>query len=358
MSKKSDDIFKEFKENFPEEWKETLEDAEKTKNKISSFARELPAEVYGLVRDEIIARLLLIEKPSLAILNFVVDANIIVKDAFRVGFGRISSTERIFSSVFVKLYAPKSIENEVFTQIKLDLPKGCSLELAVKHARRLLSKVKIIDESELQVESSELSKFEEKYDNDVSFLKVSLALGIEKIISGDRAFENNTLIKRFELGAAVGMIVSVESGALSIAVVGGSAYLGGKAIYWILLLLYKILIELFAFIASVVSKGIGGLVNLMKNASSWVWAIIVAIVGAAGISFVLSEDLRENTLEGILNLYGWISEKSKFILEILSNLINGLTDIAVAFKEELGPYFVNLGFALLLSMAEMMSAFE
>lgn len=89
MSKKSNDIFNEIKENFPEEWKEILEDAENTKNKISSFVRELPAEIYGLVRDEIIARLLLIEKPSLAILNFVVDANIIVKDAFRVGFGRI-----------------------------------------------------------------------------------------------------------------------------------------------------------------------------------------------------------------------------------------------------------------------------
>lgn len=98
-----------------------------------------------------------IDKSSLSILYFVVDSNIIIKDAFRVGKGMVSSTERIFSSIFVKLYAPKSIEEEVFSQIKLDLPKGCSIDIANIQAKKLLSKIELIDDTRLKVEYAELS---------------------------------------------------------------------------------------------------------------------------------------------------------------------------------------------------------
>ena len=157
MNESLKNILKDIKNSLPEEWKEFLDDPEETKAKISQFARDLPVEVYEAIRDEIISRLFSISEPSLAILNFVVDSNIIVSDSFRVGRGKKSSTERIFSSVFVKLYAPKSLE-EVYVQIKEDLPKGCSLETAITHAKRLISKIELIDDSNFNVEYSELPK--------------------------------------------------------------------------------------------------------------------------------------------------------------------------------------------------------
>ena len=111
-------ILKDFKDSLPDEWKKLLDNPETLKAKISQIARELPADVYDVIRDELISKLLSGEEHSSAALSFVVDSNIIVGDSFRVGKGNKSSTERIFSSVFVKLYAPKSIENEVLTQIK------------------------------------------------------------------------------------------------------------------------------------------------------------------------------------------------------------------------------------------------
>jgi hypothetical protein len=134
-----------------------LRDTSTTKDIITQFARELPAEVYEIVRDKIILQMFSIDKSSLSILYFVVDSNIIIKDAFRVGKGMVSSTERIFSSIFVKLYAPKSIEEEVFSQIKLDLPKGCSIDIANIQAKKLLSKIELIDDTRLKVEYAELS---------------------------------------------------------------------------------------------------------------------------------------------------------------------------------------------------------
>ncbi len=90
-------------------------------------------------------------------------------------------------------------------------------------------------------------------------------MGIKRIITGDKAFDEPTIIHRFELGEDVSMIVSVEAGALSLSFIVGATYIGTMAIYWILLLLYKVLTQLYAFLALIVSAGITGLVNVFRN---------------------------------------------------------------------------------------------
>ncbi len=59
-----------------------------------------------------------------------------------------------FSSPFVKLYAPRKIEDEVYEQITRDLPEKCSIDLALDQAKKLLSKIEIIDDNELNIENS------------------------------------------------------------------------------------------------------------------------------------------------------------------------------------------------------------
>lgn len=358
MNESLKNILKDIKNSLPEEWKEFLDDPEETKAKISQFARDLPVEVYEAIRDEIISRLFSISEPSLAILNFVVDSNIIVSDSFRVGRGKKSSTERIFSSVFVKLYAPKSLEEEVFVQIKEDLPKGCSLETAITHAKRLISKIELIDDSNFNVEYSELPKFKEKFGNDASFLKVGIVLGVKRIITKDKAFDQSKMVKRFELGEAVNLIVTAETGALSISVIGGATYLGGKAIYWLLLSLYKALTEIYVLLSMIISEGIAGLIGALEKAPKWLLAIIISVLAAAGIAFVISDDLGDKAKSEIIDLYDWILSKSKSIFDALSNILKGLTDIAVVFKDELGPYFLNVGLAMMISIVELKETLE
>ena len=358
MNEQLKNILKDLKDSLPEEWKGLLDNPDKAKAKLSKFARELPAELYEVVRDRIIPELLYIEEPSMATLNFVVDSNIIVSDSFRVGRGKQSSTARIFSSAFVKLYAPKSIEREVFTQIKEDLPNDCSLEVATNNAKRLLSKIELVDDSKFEVEYSELPKFQKKFGNDVSFLKLGIGLGVKKIISRDKAFDESSMIKRFDLGGAVKLIVSAESGALSLSVIGGATYVGAEGIYWLLILLYKVLTEIYAFLAVIVSVGITGLASVFENAPKWMLYIILAFLGGTGIALAISKDLREKAINKITDLYEWVNSKSAFALGALSNLLKGLIDIAVTFKDELGPYFMNVGLAMILSITEMKEVFE
>ncbi len=353
MNKKSKDFLKDLKDSMPEEWKGLLDNPEETKKHISQFAREIPAEIYGLVRDQIIAKLLAVEEPSLAILEFVVDSNIIMSDAFSVGFGRYSSTERIFSSVFVKLYAPRSIKDEVFSMIRRDLPKGCDLELSLKQAEKLLSTVELVDDSEFEIEFEGMAKFQAEYKNDVSFLKVGLGIGVRGIISRDKDFERDGLIKTFNLKDAVQMIVTAESGALSITVVGGSVYVGGKALYWILYVLYKAIVEIFSIIATVASAGIAGIANLIENAPSWVGYLILIALGGFVAALIFSKGFRDKTVESVEEVYDWGTGVAGEILEVLKNFFKGATELAVAFKDEFGEDFLNLGIGLMMTIVEM-----
>ncbi len=329
-----------------------LEDPMKIKGEIYQFARELPAEVYEDIICEVFPSILSMEEPSLGFLDFVVDANIIVGDSFRVGMGKQSSTERIFSSKFVKLYAPKSIESEVFTQIKKDLPKGCSSEIAIYNARKLLSKIELVDDSIFELEHSELRNFQEKFGNDASFLKVGIGLGVKRIISRDRAFDESPTVKRFELRDAVYLIVTAESGALSISVIVSSTYIGAQAIYWLLLSLYKTLFYIYGFLAVIISAGISGLVNVLKKIPDWAWYIIIAISAIAGVALIFSKDFKDN-VNKVIDSYSWITHKSEQILNALSNILKGSVEIAEIFKDELGPYFMNVGLAMMMSIEEM-----
>lgn len=346
-------MLKELRDSLPDEWKGLLDNTEDFKSKLSQFARELPAEVYEIVRDQIIARLLAAEDPSLAILQFVVDSNIIMSDAFRVGFGKYSSTERIFSSVFVKLYAPKTIMDEVHSKIRRDLPKGCDLELALKQADNLLSKVELVDDSEFEVEFAGMAKFEAQYKNDISFVKVGLGVGVRGIITRDRDFGRDGLIRTFYMGDAAQMIVAAETGALTITVVGGSVYVGGKALYWILYILYKAIVEIFSIIAAVTSAGIAGLAGLIEKAPSWVWYVILIALGGFTAALILSDDFRDKTVESVEKVYDWGKGVADEILNVLMNFFKGVTDLAVAFKDEFGEDFLNVGIGLLMTIVEM-----
>jgi hypothetical protein len=77
------------------------------------------------------------------------------------------------------------------------------------------------------------------------------------------------------------------------------------------------------------------------------------ILSGTGVAFVFSKDIREHAINWIMDLYDFISSISKYVMEVLTNLSKGSVDIAVIFKDELGPYFVSVGFALMFSIAEM-----
>lgn len=339
----------------PEEWKILFKDYDKTKKAISNVSRELPPDAYEFIRENMIDQLFFNEnKQPAPQLKFVIDSNIIVQDAFRVGSGKFSSTERIFSSPFVRLYAPRKIEDEVYEQIKRDLPDKCSMGLALDQAKKLLSKIEIIDDNELNVENSQLSEFRDKYDNDVHFLKAGIGLEIGKIITRDKkAFNGISTMKRYELGTAVELIVSVEAGSLSLSIVTGTAFIGAEAIYFILSILYKIFVDLLLFIISIATVGITGFINLLGKLPAWVGYIAIGSIIGTIIAFAFSKNLRSQAVKIVDDLSEWIKTHSIYAKDVLISLIKGTVDLTTMLKEDLGPYFINAGSVMVSSIYDM-----
>jgi len=340
---------------FPNDWKNLFKDYDQTKKIISNISRKLLPDAYEFIREHMIDQLFLSEnKKSTPQLKFVVDSNIIVQDAFRVGSGKNSSTERIFSSPFVKLYAPRKIEDEVYEQIPKDLPEKCSPDLALDQAKKLLSKIEIIDDNELNVENSQLPKFRDKYDNDVHFLKVGIGLGIGKIITRDKkAFNGTSTMKRYELGTAVELIVSVETGSLSLSIVTGTAYIGAEAIYFLLSILYKIFMELLLFVITIVTAGIKGFINLLGKLPVWVWYMAIGSIIGTIIVLACSRNLRSQAVKRVDDLSEWIITHSTYTKNVVLSLIKGTVDLTVMLKDDLGPYFMNAGTVMVRSILEM-----
>lgn len=353
LTEKISELWGRVKGYLPEEWRDLEFDEQLVKKAIADIARDLPVEIYDVIREEVLDKLFSMKETAKAFLSFVVDANIVIADSFRVAAGKYSSTERIFSSAFVRLFAPQSIEKEVYEQIELDLPKGGSLQKAKEHAAKLLSKVTLVDDSEFEVEHEDLAKFKETYGNDASFVKVGLRFGIKSVITRDKDFSRGGIIKSIELGAAVKMIVSTESGALSISIIGGAAYLGGKGLYWILYLLYKVILEILSYIGMIVVAGAKGLASIIEKAPLWFQiALLVGAIGT-GVAIASSKKSRKYITENATKLYEWVAENAKAMMEAIEGYLRGLVDLTGGLREELGPYFIYTIVGLFMTIEDM-----
>ncbi len=353
MEEKFSELWERIKDYLPENWKDIKYDEQLVKKAIADVARKLPVEVYEVIREEVLVNLFSMEETAKASLAFVVDSNIIIADCFRVASGKYSSIERIFSSAFVRLFAPKSIEKEVYEQIKLDLPKGSSMQKAKMHAAKLLSKITLVNESEFEVEHKALAKFKDKYGNDASFVKVGLRFGIKSVVTKDKDFSRDGIIEPIDLGAAVKTIVSTESGALSLSLIGVSACVVGEGIYWALFLLIKVILEIISYIGLILVAGVKGLVGLITGLPLWLQVVLLSVAIGTGVAVGNSKKARGYISENATKLYEMVVENSKKMIETLEIYLRGLIDMTSGLREELVPYFIYMVVGLIMTIEDM-----
>ena len=344
---------------FPDDWNALPYDPTDIRNKIREFSRKIDPRIYEEIQKELGFEILRWCGNGSTKISFVVDSNIIIQDSFRVSQGKDSSTHRIFSSPFLRLIAPSTIESEVYSQIEQDLPKKCSLTEAMSHAKRLLSKVEIVDEKEIIINTEDLKYFQERYQNDVSFLKVALHFGVKGVISKDKAFDDSVgKTQRYDLGAAVGIIISVEAGVLTLTALSAGTYIGAESLYWLFFFLYKAIFEIFKIVAMIASFGIAGISKLIEITPRWVWYILSAIAIGVGISALISPNFRKTVSDKATDLYNWIVENSNLIIKQLEGTIMGLVDSLMAFKDHLGPYFFVVILGLMSTFEEMQESLK
>ena len=165
-------------------------------------------------------------------------------------------------------------------------------------------------------------------------------------------------MKRYELGTAVELIVSVEAGSLSLSIVTGTAFIGAEAIYFLLSILYKIFTDLLLFIISIVTAGISGFITLLGKPPAWVGYIAIGSIIGTIIAFTVSKNLRSRAVNIVDDLSEWINTHSIYAKDALISLIKGTVELSTMLKDDLGPYFINAGSVMVSSIYDMVDILD
>lgn len=147
--------------------------------------------------------------------------------------------------------------------------------------------------------------------------------------------------------------VSTESGALSLSLIGVSAYVAGEGIYWSISLLFKVILKIITSIGMAVVAGVKGLVGLIVGAPSWLQIALLAAAIGTGVAVGISKKAKEYISENSTKLYEWVVENAKMMLEALESYLRGLIDMTSGLREELGPYFIYTIVKLFMTIEDM-----
>lgn len=297
---------------------------------LKKISRELPAQLYEELRDEI-AKSVLASRPDSRIqLRVVIDTNIVVMDAIRVAKGYESSTERILSSPFIEVLAPTEIRDEVARVLRRKVREASQLEAALNHAGKLLSKVVLETAIPLSALERARNLIGGHAPEDVPFLALAIGSKSTAVISRDQAaFDAQSVIKRWHLGKAVRLVVERESGAMSLFLASESIIALGRALTWIASALYRGLAEILAAFASIVGAILEGTPEALGRIPSWVWVVLgIAAIGTV-IAYAAHEGFREWLNETLAEGFELVTSFLKSVETNVSTLFSFLKDLII-----------------------------
>ena len=275
------------------------------KDGLNSFARDLPPGFHEEMRRrllEVVVEANGFKRAPLKV-RLVIDSNIIIAEAFRVGKGRPSTTERVLRSPFVEVYAPRIVWEEVEHVVRRDLPNGASLEKALAHARLLLGLVKEVSHVASWALERARAAIAAHSPEDVPVLAVAIESGADAVVSRDRrAFDAQREVKRWDFGEGVGIISSYETGSLSLAITGVTAELLSEALQRLGVWLAAALEELLEIAAAFLGGLAAGLANAISRIPDWAIWVILGAGAAAALAFIFHEGFRNWALDGLSKL--------------------------------------------------------
>ena len=356
-----DVILEDLKSILSEEGIKPTRDAEEVQSYIREISRSVDPELIEEIKTYLGQYILSIITDGELKFSLVVDANIIISDAFRVARNIPSTTDRIFSSPVLELIAPPIIVSEVDRQIRLDLPANASLEAALDWAQKLLSKVKLVDDPQIFDRcSNKFDEFKDKFGNDVDYLCLAIYSKSKGIISHDKkAFGNsNESIKRFQLKDVVELVISQESGLLVLSGMSMGFVSLSELSYWVLYILYSTILELIGYVSAFLASSIYEISYLLKIMPSWVWYIIGGIIVTGGILFIFSKWFSNSIKSKGKKVYQIVVSTLESLEIELTYTLNKLKDLIESCAAQLGPYFEPLIWGLILTITDMRNPYR
>jgi len=303
---------------------------------LTKIVRELSPEFHTYIRNTVLKALIssgpFFDEKHLSMfkVRLVIDANIIVQDSFRVAKGKFSSTDRILSSPYLELLAPDVIEEEVMRKIHENLPKGASLEIALAHAKKLLTRVRKYASISSEAVKYASTLIKQHSPEDIPYLALAIEHGADGIVSRDKkAFELQKEIKRWELHDAVVTSVTYESGAFSFFVFGSTPKIVEKTLENLLIALLdglenalKICVSLFTAIAE---KSI----EVLSKIPEWAWVIIVGTGIIVILGSIFCQNFRDCLAGVALNISSTLGALVNNVIKIGKNLWGAFKNILI-----------------------------
>lgn len=304
---------------------------------VKQALRYIPPEAYSKLRELLLRFVLESDKEAPPKMKVVVDSNVIVSEAFRVGKGKPSTTLRIFDSPLVELYAPRIIKDEVLEQVRKDLPSGCSLDLAVSWATKLLGKIRLLDDIGLGAIRKAKQKLDPvRFGKDYLFLGVSFEIGAGAIISNDtKAFSAGDLPELWHIGRLADLVLVREGGYVSLFVASGSLKIALGVSQNLLLAISDILTEVGKIVAIMASAILKGSVDILNKIPTWAWTVIIA-VGAIVLVYILIDKKRREAVSDALSKF------IEFLKDLVSNAIKAFKSLVNAFWRSVISFFTLL----------------
>ena len=310
---------------------------------VKEAIRNIPQEVYSKLRELLLEFVLESDKGGPLRMKIVVDSSVIVSEAFRVGKGRPSTTLRIFDSPLVELYSPKIVKDEVMEQIHEDLPHGCSLEIAVSWAEKLLGKIKLLDDLGLEtIKEAEQKLNPERFGKDYLFLGVSFEIGARAIISNDKkAFSAVKMPELWHVGKLADVVLVREGGYASLLVASGSLEVVLEISQSLLLAISDILKEVGKIVAIIASAILKGSADILSKIPGWAWAVIITAVVIALIYILIDKERRDAVSDALGKFLELLRRLASNAIKAFKSLVDAFQRSVISFIMLVIP-FINI----------------
>jgi len=262
-------------------------------------------------------------------LKLIVDTNIVFSQVLSyVLNGRRPWILDFAKNPFIELYAPPLIKKELEDKIETVIPKKCKKkkldENVAKHKAKkivsiILSNIRIINDSNLgrwKLMAYELIGHRDV--KDIPFLTLALSLDAHGIITRDKDFEEQKIVKIWEVNEVKVILTEFSQGSFSFCILNVTMSLAFKICTSIIITILEVitsiakkLIESFAII---IENGVRSLSETSED-------ILIILGLILGIILITNQskivNLIREIIEGIKNTFLKLIESLKNILEPL-----------------------------------------
>lgn len=261
----------------------------------------------------------------------VLDTSIVVMDSLAVASGKPSTTSRILSSPFVQVFAPPQILEECERIIPLRARrKRVSVEAALGHARSLLNNVRVVSPEDEPFIRRARETIGAHSPEDVMFLAVAMESEADAIVSRDQAaFERQRVAKRWDLRNLVDTVVTFESGALSVVVVGTGLRGLLRALQTVVVVIVGAVLEILRVVLQTLADLVSGVIKALAAVPAWGWLAVGAVLAGLAIYASRHPEVGRRIGEGASAIAAAVVNLSQALIQAGTAILQGLHELLV-----------------------------